>query len=98
MRDRTVPLPAPAGLDWKALGYLVSIVSVFLLGAIAWPKPGEPRWHVLVLVAGMATSIAGMGFRYLAHVKEQRELRRAEAEARHADRKVHDARADRARD
>ena len=32
------------GLAWKALGYLVSIVSVFFLGAIAWPAR-RPRWH-----------------------------------------------------
>jgi hypothetical protein len=30
----------------------------------------------------MATSILGMGFRYLAHLKELKELQRAQAEAR----------------
>jgi hypothetical protein len=35
-----------------------------------------------VLIAGMATSIVGMGFRYKAHLDQQRELRKAEAEAR----------------
>jgi len=69
-------------LDWKGLGYLVSIVSVFLLGAVAWPKPEDPDWHGLVLIAGMATSVIGMGFRYIAHRKEQAKIRRAEAEAR----------------
>ena len=63
-------------MDWKGLGYLVSILSVFLLGAIAWPTASEPRWHMPVLVAGMATSICGMGFRYLAHLQQTRELRR----------------------
>jgi len=69
------------GIDWKALGYLVSIVSVFLLGAIAWPKADEPGWHMPVLVLGMATSILGMAFRYKAHLDQQRELRKTEAEA-----------------
>lgn len=68
-------------MDWKAIGYLVSMVSVLLLGAIAWPKPGDPAWHLPVLLAGMATSIIGMGFRYKAHLDEQREIKRAEAKA-----------------
>jgi hypothetical protein len=73
--------PPGTGTDWKALGYLVSIVSVFLLGSIAWPKAGEPGWHMPVLVLGMATSILGMAFRYKAHLDQQRELRKTEAEA-----------------
>jgi hypothetical protein len=82
MRHETVTIPAPAGLDWKGLGYLVSIVSVLLLGTIAWPKPQEPRWHLTVLIAGMATSILGMAFRYVAHLHQRREIKRAQAEAR----------------
>ena len=73
--------PVLLGIDWKGLGYLVSILSVLLLGAIAWPGPGEPRWHAPVLLAGMATSIIGMALRYKAHLDEQRELRKAEAKA-----------------
>ena len=69
-----------SGSTGRALGYLVSIVSVFLLGAIAWPKPEDPRWHLPVLIAGMATSILGMAFRYKAHLDQQRELKKAEAE------------------
>ena len=65
-------------IDWKGLGYLVSIVSVFFLGAIAWPKDGEPGWYVPVLIAGMATSVIGMGFRYKAHLDQRRELQRTE--------------------
>jgi hypothetical protein len=72
------------GIDWKGVGYLVSIVSVFLLGAIAWPKPEDPAWHLWALIAGMATSVIGMGFRYYAHLQTQRELRRAEEEAARA--------------
>ena len=40
--SRTVTEPEVEGLDWKALGYLTSIASVFFLGAIAWPKPDDP--------------------------------------------------------
>jgi hypothetical protein len=69
-------------VDWKGLGYLVSIVSVFFLGAIAWPSATEPRWHIAALIAGMTTSIMGMGFRYKAHLDQQRELKQTKAEAR----------------
>jgi hypothetical protein len=82
MRREGVTVPAVSGLDWKALGYSVSIVSVLFLGAIAWPKPEDPIWHLPVLIAGMATSIIGMGFRYKAHLDEQREIRKAKAEAK----------------
>ena len=70
------------GVDWKGLGYLISIVSVFFLGAVAWPKVGEPLWHVAALLVGMATSIIGMFCRYKAHLDQQREIRKAEADAR----------------
>ena len=78
----SVQIPSDKGPDWKGLGYLVSIVSVFFLGSIAWPKPDDPAWHLPALIVGMATSILGMGFRYLAHRKQQAEIRRAEAEAK----------------
>lgn len=81
MRHETVTGPL-SGIDWKGLGYLISIASVLLLGAIAWPTAEEPRWHMPVLLAGVATSIIGMACRYKAHLDQQRELNRAEAEAR----------------
>ena len=82
MTDKTAPPPAEPGIDWKALGYLVSIVSVFFLGVIAWPASHEPQWHIAALLIGMATSIIGMGCRYKAHLDQQREIRKAKAEAR----------------
>lgn len=82
MRHENVAVPGGSGIDWKGLGYLVSIVSVLLLGAIAWPTPQEPRWHIFVLIAGIATSICGMAFRYVAHLQQKREIRKAKAEAR----------------
>ena len=43
---------------------------------------GEPARLVYpVLIIGMATSIVGMGFRYLAHLRQKREIEKAEAEA-----------------
>lgn len=81
MRHQAVTIPAGRGMDWKGLGYLVSIASVFFLGAIAWPKPNDPWWHLPALILGMATSILGMAFRYKAHLDQQREIKKAEAEA-----------------
>lgn len=69
------------GIDWKGLGYLTSIASVFFLGAIAWPKSDDPRWHLPALLIGMLTSIIGMAFRYKSHLDQQREIKKAEAEA-----------------
>jgi hypothetical protein len=77
-----VTISTSGRIDWKGLGYLISIVSVFFLGALAWPKPGDPWWHLATLVAGMAASILGMACRYKAHLDQQREIRIAEAEAR----------------
>jgi hypothetical protein len=82
MNHQTVTKPVLLGIDWKGLGYLTSIVSVFFLGAIAWPNPGDPSWHLPALFIGMAMSIIGMGFRYKAHLDQRREIRKAEAEAR----------------
>ena len=81
MDGPNITSPVFLGIDWKGLGYLVSILSVFLLGAIAWPKPDDPKWHLPLLIAGMATSIVGMALRYKSHLYQQRELKRAEAEA-----------------
>ena len=73
-----------SGMDWKALGYISSIASVFFLGAIAWPKPDDPAWVLPVLIAGMLTSVVGMGFRYLAHIQQKKEIAKTRAEQRSA--------------
>ena len=82
MRHETVSKPVVLGIDWKGLGYLSSIVSVFFLGAIAWPGPNEPRWHAVALFIGMATSILGMAFRYKSHLDQQRELKNTKAKVK----------------
>jgi hypothetical protein len=63
-----------AGFDWKAPGYLTSIVSVPFLGATAWPKPGDSAWYLPALIIGIATSVLGMGFRYLAHIQQKKKM------------------------
>ena len=60
------------GLGIKGAGYLISIVSVLLLGAVAWPAPSDPQWVKPVLMPGVATSITGMVLRLIAHLRQQR--------------------------
>lgn len=64
-------------MDLKGLGYLVSSISVFFLGIVAWPKPGDPQWHAWAVTVGMALSILGMGLRFVSHRKDRRDIRRA---------------------
>jgi hypothetical protein len=68
-------------VDIKGVGYLISIASVVLLGAVAWPKPGDPAWIRQALIAGMVASIVGMGLRYVAHRQQQAKLKRADLDA-----------------
>lgn len=59
----------------KGFGYLVSIASVLLLGAVAWGATyGSPRLQ-LCLVAGMATSILGICLRWYSYRLEQQQKR-----------------------
>jgi len=81
MRNKTATIAIPNGIDWKALGYLTSIVSVFFLGCAAWLKESPPWWYHPALLTGMATSILGMGFRYKSHLDERREFSKAEKKA-----------------
>ena len=81
MRHENVTAASDSGTDWKGLGYLVSVVSVLFLGAVAWPKPGDPGWHLPALIAGMVLSTLGMAFRYKAHRDQQREMRRTKRKA-----------------
>jgi hypothetical protein len=84
MRHERLTAAEKPETDWKAGGYFVSIASVFFLGAIAWPKPGDPLWHLPGLILGMAASVIGMGFRYKAHLDQKREIRQTPNEARKA--------------
>ncbi|MCL6684552.1 hypothetical protein [Sphingomonas alba] len=71
-------------MDLKALGYLISTVSVILLGIVAWPKPDEPQWKAVLVAIGMLTSIGGMGFRWLSHRKEKAVIAYARRESERA--------------
>lgn len=64
-------------MDLKGLGYLISTVSVFFLGIVAWPEPNEPQWQAWAVAVGMATSILGMSVRFLSHRKDRKDIKRA---------------------
>jgi hypothetical protein len=81
MRHETVSVPVARGVDWKGIGYLLSIAGALLLGAIAWPKPDDPGWHLPALVIGVIVTIAGFALRYMAHLKQRQEIEQTKREA-----------------
>ena len=64
-------------MDLKGVGYLISSVSVFLLGIVAWPGASDPSWHAVAVLLGMVLSIVGMGVRFMSHRKDRKDIRRA---------------------
>jgi hypothetical protein len=64
----------------KGLGYLISTLSVCLLGIVSW-QGDQPLWKSLVLIAGMTASIAGMILRFLSHRKDRAAIAFAQREA-----------------
>ncbi len=59
----------------KTIGYLVSGVSVVLLGIAAWDGVADKPPLLACLVAGMAASIIGMFCRWFSYCKEHRAQR-----------------------
>jgi hypothetical protein len=81
MRHEPVRLAAAHGIDWKGIGYLFSIAGALALGAVASFAPHPPAWYFPALGFGVLTTIIGFAVRYLAHLKEKRELREVKREA-----------------
>jgi hypothetical protein len=67
---------------FKGFGYLVSTLSVILLGSVAWKSASEQPLLFLCLILGMIASVAGMALRWISHRIEQKEKERIEAVAR----------------
>jgi anaerobic C4-dicarboxylate transporter len=65
----------------KGYGYLVSIVSVFLLAVPALKSAQESTLMAVCLVAGMIASIIGMGIRWLADLRQKAKIRQVRREA-----------------
>lgn len=57
----------------KTYGYLVSTLSVILLGIVAWKSASEQPILLFCLVGGMATSACGMFLRWLSHHRAERQ-------------------------
>jgi hypothetical protein len=62
----------------KTFGYLVSTLSVVLLGIVSWKSAIETPALMAPLVLGMATAILGMLLRWCAYLIEHRERKRQE--------------------
>ncbi|HEV2817846.1 MAG TPA: hypothetical protein VGW40_11585 [Allosphingosinicella sp.] len=69
---------------FKGLGYLVSTLSVILLGIVAWKSASEQPLLLACLVLGMAASVVGMGLRWISHRIDEKEKERIEREAKKA--------------
>ena len=59
----------------KTLGYLISILSVLMLGAVSWKATETDMTLRLCLLVGMATSVLGMILRWLSFLQERRKAR-----------------------
>ena len=55
----------------KTLGYVISTLSVALLGIVSWKSASADIMLMLCLLGGMATSITGMALRWLSYRMEQ---------------------------
>jgi hypothetical protein len=56
----------------KTVGYLISSVSVLLLGLVAWEGVKDKPLLAACLVLGMASSIAGMFCRWLSYQQKEK--------------------------
>jgi fructose-specific phosphotransferase system IIC component len=63
----------PTPLLLKTLGYLVSTLSVLLLGAVAWNSVGDDPALRACVILGMLSAIAGMGLRWASFFVRERE-------------------------
>jgi len=55
----------------KTAGYLVSSVSVILLGAVAWKSASEKPLLLACLISGMILSVLGMICRWISYQMEE---------------------------
>ena len=65
----------------KGFGYLVSTLSVVLLGITAWKSASEHLPLLICLILGMLSSMMGMGLRWMSHRLEQK--KKSDEEAGH---------------
>jgi hypothetical protein len=56
----------------KGIGYVISTISVVLLGIVSWSSASQSPWLLACLLGGAAISIAGMLCRWLSYEIEKR--------------------------
>lgn len=66
----------------KTIGYMISVLSVLLLGMAAWQTAADNEFLRLCLLGGMAASIVGMLLRWTSHLMDQREKDRLAKQSR----------------
>lgn len=57
----------------KTTGYIVSTVSVILLGVVSWKAASEQPVLMVCLIVGMLASAAGMLLRWISYQVQERE-------------------------
>ena len=57
----------------KTAGYLISTLSVMLLGIVSWQSASEKPLVMICLIAGMLASAAGMLLRWISYQVQERE-------------------------
>jgi len=67
----------------KTSGYIISTLSVILLGVVSWKAAAQDPVLLDCLIAGMLLSGAGMLLRWLAYRAEQQARRRNSASVLH---------------
>ncbi len=55
----------------KGIGYLISTVSVVLLGIVSRDATRDKPLMRILLIAGMATSVIGMVVRMTSHIRDK---------------------------
>ena len=63
----------------KGAGYLTSMVSAILLGAVAWKSAAREPVMLACLIGGILASLVGMELRWRSHRVEQKEKDKLEA-------------------
>jgi len=66
-------MTARSPLAIKTLGYIVSGISVILLGIVSWESAGKHQFLALCLFGGMLASIIGMVLRWVSYRIEERQ-------------------------
>ena len=62
---------------FKTIGYVISSLSVLLLGVAAWDGAKDKPVLMACVIAGMLTSVAGMVFRWISFLKNEKASQRS---------------------